>query len=115
MEPLKIRSKFYLENIKTITTEHGSWKELEFNANYDPTIPEDMRFQVASPSGRITQRIDNPAALEFFKPGQRYYVDFIEVPPVQTAPANPPGEANAPDGATGTTTPSNASEPGASS
>ena len=53
-----------------------SW--IYFHAEYDTAIPEDQRFQKATPTGEIKMQIDNPAALEFFKPGNAYYVDFTE-------------------------------------
>lgn len=46
---------------------------------YDPDSPEDQRYSVATPSGRIEMVVDNPPAREFFKPGKTYYVDFTEV------------------------------------
>lgn len=39
---------------------------------YDTTIPEDQRFQQATPSGFMEMQIDNPAALAQFKIGQQF-------------------------------------------
>jgi hypothetical protein len=47
---------------------------------YDTSIPEDQRFQQATPSGSFEQLVDNPAALEQFELGKSYYVDFTPVP-----------------------------------
>lgn len=52
---------------------------LKFTAQYDPTIPEDQRFQKATPSGSCELQIDNPVALALFELGVDYYVDFIPV------------------------------------
>ncbi len=62
-------------------TEHayGS-KELHFNTQYDPEIPEDRRFCKATPNGNATFLIDNPAALAQFTLGKCYYLDFTEAP-----------------------------------
>lgn len=49
---------------------------LRFDCIYDASIPEDRRFQKATPSGHIELQIDNPAALEQFELGIDYYVDF---------------------------------------
>jgi len=53
-----------------------SQKRLKFNCEYDSTIPEDQRFQKATPSGSGEFWIDNPSALAEFKLGNYYYVDF---------------------------------------
>lgn len=37
---------------------------------------ENARFTKATPWGRIEMGIDNPKAMEQFKVGQSYYVDF---------------------------------------
>lgn len=77
-----IRAKFYFEGVKTIRNHYGSeWKELVFRTQYDNTIPEDQRFQKATPTGVITMQVDNPAALEYFgQPGGYFYADFSPVP-----------------------------------
>lgn len=49
---------------------------LKFSAQYDTSIPEDKRFQKATPSGTCEMQIDNQAALEQFVLGNDYYVDF---------------------------------------
>lgn len=72
-----VRSKMVL----TAITEHDGWpgKTLKFQARYDDTIPEDQRFQTATPSATAEYTIDNPAALAQMKLGQAYYVDFTAV------------------------------------
>jgi hypothetical protein len=47
-------------------------------AQYDPELPEDVRYSKATPSGRIEMQVDNPPARAFFKPGKAYYIDFTE-------------------------------------
>lgn len=37
---------------------------------------ENKQFFAATPGGNITLYTVNPAALDAFKPGQEYYVDF---------------------------------------
>ena len=51
-------------------------RTLRFEAQYDESIPEDQRFQKATPSGFCELQIDNPKALEQFELGATYYVDF---------------------------------------
>ena len=74
---MTVRTKMYLTEI----TEH-SWggKTLKFETVYDENIPEDQRFQKATPSGSIKMSIDNPTALAQFEIGKHYYVDFNSVP-----------------------------------
>ena len=71
--------------LKLIEITHHHWgspqsRRLKFQAEYDNTIPEDQRFQKATPSGTAELMIDNPAALAQFELGQAYYVDFTPVP-----------------------------------
>jgi hypothetical protein len=72
-----IRAKFKLTGIL-----NQSWsptaKEYRFDAQYDPTIPEDRRFSEATPSGTIRMQVNNPAAHEFFNLGEAYYLDFTK-------------------------------------
>jgi hypothetical protein len=53
-----------------------------FNTVYEPDAEKDTenaRFTKATPWGQIKLGIDNPAALEQFKVGAQYYVDFNKV------------------------------------
>ncbi|CAK0236000.1 Uncharacterised protein [Burkholderia pseudomallei] len=47
-----------------------------FNCEYDNDIPEDQRFQKATPSGMLELQIDNPAAIEQLVIGKAYYFDM---------------------------------------
>lgn len=74
---MTVRAKLNLFSITTNDYGHGHQpKTLNFQAQYDSSIPEDQRFQLATPTGNITLQIDNPAALEQFEAGKNYYVDF---------------------------------------
>ncbi|MGZ4849843.1 MAG: hypothetical protein ACXV2C_00525 [Candidatus Bathyarchaeia archaeon] len=50
-----------------------------FRCIYDPTIPEDQKFQKATPSGFIEMQVDNPEAAKQIVIGKHYYVDFTQV------------------------------------
>jgi hypothetical protein len=67
-----VRAKLRLSRV----TDQGQGKLLRFDAQYDDTIPEDQRFQKATPSGHVELVVDNPAAIDQFKQGETYYVDF---------------------------------------
>lgn len=68
--------------LTTITTQHWnpSQKILKFSAQYDMSIPEDQRFQAATPNATAEFYIDNPAAIEQFTLGGDYYVTFTPAP-----------------------------------
>lgn len=79
---MSVRGKFTLTAITST-----SWsptapvtKTLKFSTTYDPTIPEDVRFSKATPTGHLEMVVDNPAALEQFELGRAYYLDFTPVP-----------------------------------
>ena len=65
-------------------TEKHHWKDgagivhestiVYLQAVFDDGIPEHRRFAKATPSGELRMQIDNPAALEYFKPGEKYYL-----------------------------------------
>ena len=64
------------------TTNFGSFvqHEVKLNCAYDMSIPEDQRFKLATPCGTMSMHIDNPVALEQFKPGSTFYLDFTPCP-----------------------------------
>ena len=52
--------------------------QFTFTPQYNPKIPEDQRFNKASPSGKMTIQVDNPAVVEFWttQVGRQFYLDF---------------------------------------
>jgi len=75
---MSVRAKMKLTSV----TEHANWgaKTLKFQAQYDTATPEDQRFQKATPTASAEFVIDNPSAVEQFKLGDDYYVDFTPAP-----------------------------------
>lgn len=75
---MTVRAKVKLTHISEVKFHKDlpAQTTLRFNCQYDQTIPEDQRFQKATPSGFIELQIDNPAALEQFELNKCYYVDF---------------------------------------
>ena len=73
-----VRGKF---RVVQITRNHWNktHAQVELDAQYDPTIPEDRKFAEATPSGKISMYISNPAAIEKLELGKAYYVDFVPV------------------------------------
>jgi hypothetical protein len=75
---MSTRCKFVLTSRK-----QNSWSTAEefiFTPQYDTSIPEDRRFQKASPSGEFKIFVDNPVVQENFRLGASYYFDITEVP-----------------------------------
>lgn len=75
---MTVRAKLKLTSISDSkwSKDSPTHKTLKFTAQYDTSIPEDRRFQQATPSGSCEMAIDNPAALAAFELGCDYYVDF---------------------------------------
>lgn len=69
---MTVRAKFTLT---AITSHAYGGKTLRFQPVYDQSIPEDQRFQKATPSGQFDMTVDNPVALEQFELGKAYYFD----------------------------------------
>jgi hypothetical protein len=80
---MSVRAKF---NCTGVTYFHDPEKfpeaarHFKFTPQYDMSIPEDRRFQKASPWGEFTIMVDNPAVFDQFKLGQAYYLDLSPVP-----------------------------------
>lgn len=68
-----------------VTCNGVNGNEVTFRTVYETDAEKDAenaRFTKATPWGEIRMGIDNPAALEQFKAGESYYVDFTAVPKV---------------------------------
>lgn len=90
-----VRARFKLTEIHEL-----SWggKRLVFAPEYDSTIAEDRCFAKATPTGRFEMQVDNKAALEQFKLGEDYFVDFTPAKVPQTTPAEESEGAKADEG-----------------
>ncbi len=72
------RAKLYITGI--VPNGEGRGATVTFNTQYDPEVPEDQRFALATPSGFQMLQVTNPVVLEQLKVGQVFYQDFTEVP-----------------------------------
>ena len=77
---MTVRAKFRLAEDAALFGTNPPARKLTFYAMYDPSIPEDMRYEKYTPSGQFTMTCNNPAALEQFVLGKQYYFDITEVP-----------------------------------
>lgn len=86
---MPVRAKFLLSEV-TNTAYNPAAKRLKFTAQYDVSIPEDQRFQKATPWGEFEMQVDNPAAVAQFELGKQYYIDFTpaDVPAAAQEGAN---------------------------
>jgi len=74
---MSVRAKFKLTSI----TEHeGTARGLKFSAVSTDDTPENQRYHKYTPSGTLEIWVDNPPALEQFKIGESYYLDFTPAP-----------------------------------
>ena len=73
-----VKAKFMLTSHNCEVWGNGDAHEFTFTPQYDPKIPEDQRFNKATPSGKLTIRVDNPAVVEFWRGqlGKQFYLDF---------------------------------------
>lgn len=71
----QIKSKF---SCVSVTETAYATKEAKLQAQYSATNPEDNQFAKSTPSGSIDISISNPDAMDFIKPGKKYYVYFEE-------------------------------------
>lgn len=76
---MTVRAKLQLSEIRQHAW-NPSARVLIFRAQYDDTIPEDQKFQKATPTAVAEFNVDNPAALAQFELGKCYYVDFTAAP-----------------------------------
>lgn len=70
---MAVRAKVTCESIEGNAASFHTVYETDDQKGADP---ENVRFTKATPWGNITLGIDNPAALNQFKVGESYYVDF---------------------------------------
>lgn len=76
---MKVVALFTVQRIQTDEYQSGyKQRKVILSALYDESIPEEKRFQKATPSGNIEMSIDNEAALAEFTPGKKFYVEFTE-------------------------------------
>jgi len=66
------------------TSPDWHWHEFEFTPQYDPDLPEDQRFNKATPSGKLVLRVDNPPVVAEWLGmlGRQFYLELT--------PADPP-------------------------
>lgn len=79
---MSIRAKMRLSSV--VGQQWGGAQAI-FNCEYDTAIPEDQKFQLATPSGMAQFSIDNPAAVAQLVIGKTYYFDITPADPPQVS------------------------------
>lgn len=84
---MTVRAKFRCTEQKIVWTAPGGDRAIKhtFSSQYQPDVPEDQKFEKATPQGEFWMVVDNPSA--HFELGQDYYIDFTPV-----AVPEPPAE-----------------------
>lgn len=62
--------------VESVTENDFGGTTIKLDCRYDDSIPEDQRFYDATPMGSCEMLVNNPAAIEQFKEGQAFYLDF---------------------------------------
>lgn len=76
-----MRAKFKCQSVADMKYEYqdGPSQVVKFSAVYGgDKNHEDNQFSKATPSGNFEMQINNPSAIDFFKAGKSYYIDFTE-------------------------------------
>lgn len=73
---MSVRAKFRLDSVTSHSWGSPGTRTLKFSAQYDTSIPEDKRFQEATPSGSFEMLCTNPSANAQFELGKDYYFDI---------------------------------------
>lgn len=84
---ITVRGKFRCtESAKTFWN-NGAIR-FTFDAVYDADIPEDRKYAVATPSGKLEITVTSPSAAEQFELGEYYYLDLTKVAADETVTAD---------------------------
>jgi hypothetical protein len=62
---------------------YGTSMKYTFVPQYQPDVPEDQKYEKATPQGELWMVVDNPAVS--FTIGQDYYLDLVAVPAPEPA------------------------------
>lgn len=85
-----VRAKFQCQRIEESRYAGGKQSKIILTAvtpyNSEDTV-DNKKFWEASPSGELVINVANERAVEYFKPGTAYYIDFTEAPAPEPAPA----------------------------
>lgn len=81
---MTVRAKFQLQehSIYSYNFGHKSHTFI-FRPQYDPSVPEDLRFAKATPTGELKITVDNPAVIEMWRDnlGKQFYLEIEDVLP----------------------------------
>lgn len=74
-----VRAKFWCTGIHHLHNGQSGDEAVSANITFAPVYDEaNKNWSKWTPQGELKMLITNPAAIEFFKPGGRYYLDLTE-------------------------------------
>jgi hypothetical protein len=76
-----VRAKFICNSVVESKYQGGSSTKIILNAAtaYNSDEADSKTFWDATPAGSLEIQIANKKAVEYFKPGKAYYLDFTEI------------------------------------
>jgi hypothetical protein len=77
-EDIMVRAKFTVV-AHTQNVYDKEARNIRLEPVYDMSIPEDVRYSKATPSGHMELYVSNPTAIEQMALGTVFYVDFTPV------------------------------------
>ena len=85
---MTVRCKLRCNSVRFFNQDNTGSREYTFGAVYDMSIPEDRRFQRATPYAEFKIMVDNPAVYDRFEVGRDYYFDMDEASSPEPAKTN---------------------------
>lgn len=77
---MTVRAKFRCSKMEAM---YGTSVKYTFAPVYQPDVPEDQKYEKATPQGELWMVVDNPAVS--FELGEYYYQDLTPVPAPEPA------------------------------
>ena len=75
-----VRAKFRVTSIKKVVSYNSDQHETDHVSLNPVSDPANKTWSKWTPSGQLEMQINNPEALNQFKLGQCYFLDFTEAP-----------------------------------
>lgn len=73
-----VRAKFMVTEVRQHHWNSNA-RTIVLTPQYDQSIPEDQRFNDATPTGHFEMLVNNPKAIEALPIGKQFYIDITPV------------------------------------
>ena len=75
------RCKFYVHSVERLVGSEPTGEEvIKMRTEYSDSVPDDLKYSLYTPSGSMEFRVNNPAIVGKFQPGDQVYLDITPVP-----------------------------------